>query len=79
MVIDAVNGGLRPCEPGRIAVGQLCEGDGPCGTSDVVDNCGYSAQSDAAHLQRYDLYVRLACSVAFGCEEAYWGLLAAIG
>jgi hypothetical protein len=60
-VHDALNGGLPPCEPGRVGVGTLCEGDGPCGTSDHRNNCEYYTRAGTA---TYDLYVRMPCDLA---------------
>ena len=37
----------------------LCEGDGPCGTSDVVNNCQY--QGEDLFVRPLDFYVRVAC------------------
>ena len=60
-VSGAQNGGLPPCEPGRVGPGQLCEGDGPCGTSEARDNCGYSTGL-LGFTQPFDIYLRIACS-----------------
>ena len=64
-VREAVNGGLQPCEAGRVAVGELCEGDGPCGTNDATDNCDYADPRLPLALRPlpFDVYVRLACFV----------------
>ena len=59
-VSGAQNGGLPPCEPGRVGPGQLCEGDGPCGTSEARDNCGYSTGL-LGFTQPFDIYLRVAC------------------
>ncbi|KAL1520280.1 hypothetical protein AB1Y20_023746 [Prymnesium parvum] len=38
------------CDPALVALNQLCEADGSCGTSEAADNCG-----------EYDIYRRIDC------------------
>ena len=61
-VSGAENAGLPPCEDGKVAPGQLCEGDGGCDTSDVIDNCDY--RTVFGSLRPFDLYVRVACTLS---------------
>ena len=65
VIVGTVNGGLPPCEPHHVDVGQLCEGDGPCGTSEARDNCKYGESGffTGTHVQKFDVYVRAACAV----------------
>ena len=57
-VRGAENGGVPPCEPGSVAPGKVCEGDGPCGTSERTNNCEYSILFGAIP---FDYYIRMPC------------------
>jgi len=64
-IMDVRNGGLPPCDPGKVPYGQMCEGDGPCGTSDALDNCNYREQGFLSSTQiNFDVYLREECYVA---------------
>ena len=59
-VKDVTNGGLQPCEPDMVEYGQMCEADGPCGTSNRVNNCNYMAPWSGS-IDTLDFYLRVAC------------------
>ena len=44
-----------------VAYGETCEGDGPCGTSNLIDNCGYRTRYGT--VAPLDFYVREACDL----------------
>ena len=48
------------CDPGRVGIGTLCEGDGQCGTDPAANNCRYYEPATYTY-HDWDVYERLPC------------------
>mmetsp|Transcript_3428 Transcript_3428/g.7367 ORF Transcript_3428/g.7367 Transcript_3428/m.7367 type:complete len:935 (-) Transcript_3428:369-3173(-) len=61
------NGGLLACNDPALPPGVMCEADGPCGTSDQVNNCQYSFSGRSLlggwSVHTFDVYIRLDCTL----------------
>jgi hypothetical protein len=49
------------CNPGMVSVGDLCEGDGGCGTTQTGNNCQYT--SDGVVYYDWEIYRREPCAI----------------
>lgn len=72
---EELNAGFPPCLSGRVLPGEICEGDGPCGTSNTADNCGY--QAPPFRYIPLDFYVREACDMPMSAHVEDHGKLEA--